>query len=378
MLNRRKQPRGFDDQAGEERQSLLGVSSQEFIRPSTSVVNNQHRVVTFSQYDPSNGDFSTTGWPTDKPIPTLRKAFVKSPGPDNSTIRYSSLDVPKPTPSSSVPTHHDFGDYYELDPVSATSRAIIDISGSRDYINSRQQQTNYIIYTIQPGDTLHNLSVKYSCPVASIKRINNLWSDQEFYGLSRIKLPAGKLRLIEDVIDEENTSSISTFKDPVSPHLTRATTFSPNNNNTLGYSTETIKTTYPEDIPRECFLSEELKQHDAQKDSTDDTITSYSIFKDLDFNIEKARSAAKSYNDNASAIMKTLAQNGDVIDGDCEELSEANKVARKEAETLLNDLSDYGLSYNFLILFIFIVCLVCPLAYVIYIEETHHDTNKTL
>jgi len=42
---------------------------------------------------------------------------------------------------------------------------------------------------IQPNDTLLSLSLKYNVPLAELKRVNNILSDQGFYALKRIKIP---------------------------------------------------------------------------------------------------------------------------------------------------------------------------------------------
>lgn len=272
-----------------------------------------------------------------------------------------------------------YGDSYDFDQTGQSySRAIIDLSDNNS--NNYKQQTDFIYYTIQPGDTLQNLSVKYSCPVASIKRLNNLWSDQEFYALSRIKLPTGKLRLIADVISEEQAkSSLSTELDFNSISHSTTTTTQPGpisqNNKLLGfenYHSDALNSHSEQAIPPQNIQTSYLNTEQPRGDA----LRKDSIFKDLDLNIEKARIAARSYDDHANALMQTLAEGGNKVDEDEDHFSDANKRAQREAEILLNDLSDYGLSYNFLILFIFIVCLVCPLAYVIYLEETHHEYNK--
>ena len=277
--------------------------------------------------------------------------------------------------------HGDSNELIQLK--SLNSKAIIDLSSYNDenhHHSIRAQQTDFILYTVQPGDTLHNLSVKYSCPVASIKRLNNLWSDQEFFARSRIKLPLGKLRLIADVINEETRKIFPSSPDESASWLdttsqrTSATSIHDIRNNNLIYGEQHPTTSTPLGDDANSGQAQEFNDHDVGV--ANQSITTDSLFKDLDQNIAKARVAAKSYDDNASAIMKTLAERGNIVGDDHNGqagLSEADKIARREAETLLNDLSDFSLSYNFLVLFIFIVCLACPLAYVIYQEETHHD-----
>lgn len=199
-----------------------------------------------------------------------------------------------------------------------------------------QPTIEYIHYTLQPGDTLHNISVRFSCSVAAIKRLNNLWSDQDFYAFTKLKLPVGKLRLITDLIEPSSNNQEEVAADgQFDSRSFHPSTASANNVQAGGDQ----------------------------------------IFKDVDTNIESARRAASSYENHASEIMQSLAQGGNLVADEHDlnkRLLDPNRIAQREAETLLNDMTDYGLSYSGLILFVFIVCLICPLAYVIYLEETHH------
>ena len=49
-------------------------------------------------------------------------------------------------------------------------------------------QTSFL--QVLPSDTLNNISLRYNVSVAELKKVNNIWSDQDFYGLKRIKVPA--------------------------------------------------------------------------------------------------------------------------------------------------------------------------------------------
>ena len=42
---------------------------------------------------------------------------------------------------------------------------------------------------VQPSDTLRTLSLKYNIPVAELKRVNNIFSDAEFFARKRVKIP---------------------------------------------------------------------------------------------------------------------------------------------------------------------------------------------
>lgn len=367
---RRKQPHGTDGQHGEERQSLLSGSSDtihiDSITPRIgSLVDDSNRTVnTSNNHIYNRNNFETAGLiNVGSPIP--RRTRNKSP---DSSYAFNAL-------TSRSTSSYDRGDNYELNQVDGGSHSRIDISG----VQSSKPKTDFIEYTILPGDTLHNLSVRYSCPIAAIKRLNNLWSDQEFFGLSKIKLPVGKLRLLAEAINEEQSKhSKLGDRSPIVNYITDkhevTNSIIQNNNHPTGVSKYAHPAAIQKSSSRPSLLDE--LNSDIQKELTD-KISSTSIFKNLDLSIEKARTAAKSYDDNANDIMQTLAQSGNIVDlNDDQELSEANLVARREAEILFNNLSDYGLSFNILVLVIFIVCLVLPLAYVIYLEETHHDTQN--
>ena len=45
---------------------------------------------------------------------------------------------------------------------------------------------------IQPSDNLASFSLKYRVPIAEIKRVNNILTEQGFYALKRIKIPVSE------------------------------------------------------------------------------------------------------------------------------------------------------------------------------------------
>lgn len=236
---------------------------------------------------------------------------------------------------------------------------------SIDVDSNRYHSQNFVYYNVQPGDTLQNLSVRYSCPVATIKRLNNLWSDQEFHARSRLKLPVGRLRLITDVIDQRDPSE---KVDKISGTTPIQSLIEPPK--IAGWQGQ-----YVDDKMLARYSSSSGDYIDSRSDLVTDQ-----VFKNLDEKIEKAKAAAQAYDAHARAIMQTLADNGNVVQ-EFDNICDLNNLARREAETLLIDMSDSGLSYSGLILFMFIVCLICPLAYVIYLEETtvhSQDHNKAL
>lgn len=78
-----------------------------------------------------------------------------------------------------------------------------DISRSKD----EHQNIEYAYYDIQPGDSLQSICLRYAFSVNQIKRLNGLMTDQEFYGLRRLKLPLGRLGLLEDVLKRQQQAA---------------------------------------------------------------------------------------------------------------------------------------------------------------------------
>lgn len=78
---------------------------------------------------------------------------------------------------------------------------------TRDLIN--EPIVEYTYYEIQPGDTLQSICLRYACSVNHVKRLNGLMTNQDFYGLRRIKLPLGKLGLLKDILKTEQQSTSS-------------------------------------------------------------------------------------------------------------------------------------------------------------------------
>lgn len=243
-------------------------------------------------------------------------------------------------------------------------KTTIDLS---EHHSSRSQHTDFINYVVQPGDTLHSISVKYSCPIASIKRLNHIWSDQEFHARSRLKLPAGRFRLIADAIEEDESSKLL---QPETSTTTNAT-INPAQTSQLIREDPNLSTALSQQ-PGLFLGNNNNYTNTTINDVSGDTEPLISNpFKQLDQSIARARYAAQSYNAHGDALMKTLADSGNIVDEDQDDL---RWVGRREAETLLVDLSDSGLSYSGLLLCMFIICLICPLAFVIYLEEvTHHE-----
>lgn len=69
----------------------------------------------------------------------------------------------------------------------------------------------FTYYDIQPNDTLQSICLRYTCSYNHVKRLNGLINDNEFYGLRQLKLPLGKLGLLEDILKKQQSPNGSSL-----------------------------------------------------------------------------------------------------------------------------------------------------------------------
>lgn len=301
------------------------------------------------------------------------------------------------------------------------SHSAIDMKFSRN--SGLNHLENSVEYSLKPGDTLQNLSVRFACPIASIKRLNNIISDQEFYGLSSIKLPVGKLGVIQETLEtsKSNQDFPGIYSDDllaiVNNDNNNSARFNPahdhDGNPTGKIITKSMKTataisthdTINEmnschvlpTIMNQAMQSKSSRQpttktqpdltitkdnHITTSSHSNNEITSLysnqpdrsnsleSIYKDLDKSVARAKLAAEFIEQKATDLVQTITENESTQTKlDDNNISENNPSIRS-IQQIEEGLTDLGLSVHGLILFIFIICLIGPLAYVIYLEET--------
>ncbi|KAJ8414917.1 hypothetical protein AAFF_G00024400 [Aldrovandia affinis] len=83
------------------------------------------------------------------------------------------------------------GDCYEL---RSRGRERLRRSASRERIDD----IIYVVRDIKEGDTLNGISLQYFCPVADIKRANNLLTEQDFFALRSIKIPVRRFSVLAE------------------------------------------------------------------------------------------------------------------------------------------------------------------------------------
>lgn len=128
-----------------------------------------------------------------------KRALIDETGDDDINLFSANpYEVRQRNSKNKSPNNNEL---HELNAINGTKR-------QRDLMS--EPIVEYAYYDIKPGDTLHSICLRYSCPSSQIKRINGLMHDQEFHGLKRIKLPRGKLGLLEEVLTCQQPSASPT------------------------------------------------------------------------------------------------------------------------------------------------------------------------
>ncbi|PFX30946.1 lysM and putative peptidoglycan-binding domain-containing protein 4-like [Stylophora pistillata] len=87
----------------------------------------------------------------------------------------------------------------ELRPRSRNKRSY----ASTKIASKQSKKTETIDREIQPSDTIQSFSLQYGCTIAELKKVNNLYSDQDFYALTTIKIPVQPHGILTEVSDKK-------------------------------------------------------------------------------------------------------------------------------------------------------------------------------
>lgn len=87
----------------------------------------------------------------------------------------------------------------ELRPRSRNKRSY----ASTKTASKQSKKTETIDREIQPSDTIQSFSLQYGCTIAELKRVNNLYSDQDFYALKTIKIPVQPHGILTEVSEKK-------------------------------------------------------------------------------------------------------------------------------------------------------------------------------
>jgi len=69
--------------------------------------------------------------------------------------------------------------------------------------DSNSDDENFVEIRIDEGDTLPGICLKYGLRLSEIKKLNNLYSDQDFFALNSIKLPVIKHGYLKELVKEK-------------------------------------------------------------------------------------------------------------------------------------------------------------------------------
>jgi len=177
-----------------------------------------------------------------------------------------------------------------------------------------------------------------STNVSQIKQMNHLMSDQEFYGLRVLKLPAKKYGILSDVLVHQINSQ------QCHPSLADNTPLTVN----IGISQHLSHTSADNGLKFLSHMDEDLRR---LRQSTETVIQRSAID-----NLEQKLSASCDANE------------VQVVDG---------KQSVNRSAFLSCDESDYGINWCNLLLLAFVLCFISPIVYVIYISESNHNHNTT-
>lgn len=303
---------------------------------------------------------------------------------------------------------------------------------TRDLIS--EPNGEYTYYDIQKDDSLHSICLRYSCRVDQVKQLNGLMNDQDFYGLRRIKLPLGKLGMLQEILksEEENASSSNNhtrsrlvnspgsalsvsvkhnphFKPLLDPGTSSDNLIELNKSSSIegtqvhlsegsnglrtqhnhSHSLSPIRDFVSDDIninidqvdtkllKQQNFIKSDLGQEELLGNAellvtTGDNVVER-VFEDLDYHVERARVAAETYNQRAAEITERI----DSGSSNPMSASFARSRASKIPELFFCN-ENFGLNYKKLLVCIFFICLVIPGLF--YINQTSHveHTNSSI
>ncbi|XP_015234183.1 PREDICTED: lysM and putative peptidoglycan-binding domain-containing protein 4 [Cyprinodon variegatus] len=112
----------------------------------------------------------------------------------------------------------------------------LSIVETRQSKQDSQRNVQLLEHKVLDGDTLNKLALQYGCKVADIKRVNNLFQEQDLFALKFIKIPVQKHSFMTETLsdrgntqEEEPHLSPSVVgphdRAPVEPHLQEASEF---------------------------------------------------------------------------------------------------------------------------------------------------------
>ncbi|XP_014671252.1 PREDICTED: lysM and putative peptidoglycan-binding domain-containing protein 3-like [Priapulus caudatus] len=200
----------------------------------------------------------------------------------------------------------------------------------------------FIDRRIKPGDTLQSLALQYGCPVAEIKRINNLVTDQQFFALVDVKIPLKRYGLLADIISTENIiASTSSETGRKARRRTVSCSDVP-----LSSDEETI-------FVRTISIRDQLNGSTSRDART--------FLESMDKDLEKIRQSTSSYKGSLEEVKQTLT---------CKRFYPIEKMS------IFNG-TDCGIRWWNVVVVMILVAILVPLAYVVYMELNKRNITSS-
>lgn len=261
-------------------------------------------------------------------------------------------------------------------------------SSSRSNLNSSLRSNSAIrsVYTdnpvsnccelfdiqIEPDDTLQAISLKYRTSVFQLKLINNLMSDQEFYGLKSIKVPMprfginrermnGQIRENNDDDDRDrNEGPLIDFSQPQSGHQ-------------RSRSAESINTSRPPGRKLASVTSvPSMEEIDRKEEEKQDVLEDHKLFislvdKKVGDILERTEGMINSGDERIDLF----------ISPDRNRLLRPGTLNSSTAYESRIDGADCGLTLWHLMVLIILICVLLPVIYIVLVEDPELLNNGT-
>lgn len=248
----------------------------------------------------------------------------------------------------------------------ANGHELKDLTRGKDPLNDPIQPIEFTNYDIQPGDTLQNICLRYACPVNQVKRLNGLINDQEFYALRVLKLPVGKMGLLDELLKQQQQptngngdllDNRDVLEHSNTPTTSRKTFNSPGSALSISVRQPTSSN----------FIKSEIDENHITVDNllTDSDPVVQNVFEDLDYHVEMAKAATETQDQRVTELVDTIAINNP--SNGTNVVRPAKRVSK--IPELFFSGENFGLNIKRLIFLIIFVCLVVPL---VYINQTSH------
>lgn len=179
--------------------------------------------------------------------------------------------------------------------------------------------------------------------VAELKRINNLISDQQFFGLLSIKIPIKKHSFLIDIISAENADSTPTDVQPNVDGATRRRTVS-SSDVPLSSDEETI-------FVRTISIRDQLNGS-ASKEA-------HRFLRSMDKDLEKIRQSTSTYKSSLEEVAQTLT---------CKRFHPIQK------RSILDEITSCGIQWYHVVIVILLIAVIVPIIYIVYMEIMKADS----